>query len=127
LVFTIKDREPFIYTPSDEKEIFGYLRKKAHEIDAYIEELGSWYEHVHILLRCGTTIPLAQLYRQLKGFTSRAWNIKHPDRRLRWSDGVYIATVDPHDNQGLRTYIRDQRQNHSQRQLIGRWECADDY
>ena len=83
LVFTVKHREPIIRTTADETEIFGYLKKKASEIDAYLEELGAWYEHVHMLLRCGTTKPLAQLYRQLKGFTSRAWNLKHPDRRLQ--------------------------------------------
>jgi len=126
LVLTTKYRESLIRSPSDEAELAGYLRKKAHDIDAYIEELGSWYDHIHMLLRCGTSLPLFQLYRQLKGFTSRAWNLKHPDRRLQWSDGVYLATVDPDDNNALRSYIRNQRDHHSAGYLFDMWEHADE-
>jgi REP element-mobilizing transposase RayT len=122
LVFSTKDRAHTIFIPDDEEEIAGYLRKKAHELDAYIEELGSWYDHVHLLFRCGTTLPLAKIYRQLKGFGSRAWNLKHPDRRLRWSDGVFIASVDPDENDVLRNYIRNQRRKHSVEDLVPKWE-----
>ena len=95
---------------------------KASDLDCYVEEIGTWYEHLHLLMRTGTTIALSQIYRQLKGFSARAWNLRHPDRRLYWGDGVFIITVDPNNAGPLRQYIRNQRKHHSDRDLIPGWE-----
>ena len=121
LVFRTKGREHLI---DDKRELalFGFLRTKAHDLDAYIEEIGGWREHVHLLMRIRPTIALADVYRQLKGFSSRAWHLKYPDTAFGWADGVFAITVDPHDCTELRFYIRHQRTHHAKNLVVEKWE-----
>ena len=121
LVFSTKARGRLI-EPADEAVLRGWFEVKAHELDSCIEEFGCFYDHVHLLVRSRPTLLLAELYRQLKGFSSRAWHIKFPERPFAWADGVYSATVDPEDNQGLREYIKNQRAHHAAKTEMRRWE-----
>lgn len=125
LIFWTKRREGLIRTRGDESLLFDAFKKKAHDLDAYIEELGSWYDHVHMLVRCPPTLLLSKLYGQLKGFSSYRWSKEWPERPFAWGDGVYIASVDPWDNHGLRGYIRNQRRVHSLRTQFDAWEVHD--
>lgn len=122
LVLVTKQREPLIKTPEDEHFLFGCLRRKAHDLGVYIEELGSWLDHLHMLLRALPSMALSDVYRQLKGYASWAWNQRTPDLRFGWSDGVYAATVDPENNAELRTYIERQREAHASHHLVSAWE-----
>ena len=122
LVLHTKNREMIFFSQDDESELAGYLKTKAHDLDCYVEEMGTWNEHCHLLLRTGTTIALCQIYRQLKGFSARAWNLRHPERKLYWGDGVFIVTVDPNHSDALRWYIRNQRRHHARQELNPVWE-----
>jgi REP element-mobilizing transposase RayT len=101
------------------------MRAKAHDLDAWIEEVGGWREHVHLLLRTRPTTTLADVYGQIKGFSSWSWRKRWPERPFGWGDGVWAMTVDPMNCEGLRVYIRDQRQHHERRALIAEWEPED--
>jgi putative transposase len=125
LVFCTKNREHFIDN-SRESALYGFLRVKAHDLDAYIEEIDGWRDHVHLLMRTRPTIALADVYRQLKGFSSRAWHEKFPEMPFGWADGVFAVTVDPYDCTGLRSYIRNQHAHHEQQTIIKRWEPEND-
>ena len=126
LVFTTKNGMDVIRTKQDEAELVGLFKKKADDLDAYVEEFGSWFNHVHLLVRSSPALALSNLYGRLKGFASRGWNLKHPDRMLAWSDGVFAATVDPEENEELRVYIRNQRLHHEKKTKVARWEHDDD-
>ena len=122
LVFCTKNREHLITTRALKKALYGFMKVKAHEIDTYILEYGGWYDHVHILMRTRPSMALSEVYRHLKGFSSRAWHKKFPQHRFAWGDGAYSVTVDPNDCYALRTYIRNQEKIHNGRTLIKRWE-----
>ncbi|MBN2343063.1 MAG: IS200/IS605 family transposase [Deltaproteobacteria bacterium] len=118
LVLRTKNREHLIVSEEDENRLCGFFKKKAHDLDAYIEEFGTWYDHVHILLRTKPTHPLSDVYGQLKGFAAYAWQKNRPTQPFKWNDGVWIVTVSPNDCDILREYIRNQRIHHSENQLI---------
>jgi REP element-mobilizing transposase RayT len=125
LIFWTKRRQPLIRAPRDEALLFGALKKKAHDLDAYLEELGSWYDHVHLLARTPPTLSPSRFYGQLKGFASYSWNRQRTESQFAWGDGVYISSVDPDDNEPLRAYIRNQRSIHAGRLQLECWEVAD--
>jgi putative transposase len=125
LVFRTKYREHLISTPQLDDALRGFIQTKAHDLDAYLEEYGSWYDHVHLLLRTRPTIALTSVYRQLKGFSSRAWHKRFPDSPFAWADGVWAVTVTPDDCNALRDYIRNQRQRHDRKALHEGWEPED--
>ena len=83
VVMRTKNREHFIFEP-EEKALLTFMKKKAHDLDAWLEEFGAWNDHVHILLRTRPTIALSDVYRQLKGFRMKeqlirpgSWKIAH--------------------------------------------------
>jgi len=122
LVFRTKYREHIITNPRLDNALCGFIQNKAHDLDAYLEEYGSWNDHVHLLLRTRPTIALSSVYRQLKGFSSRAWHVQFPEVPFAWADGVWAVTVAPDDCGALRAYIRSQRERHDARALVDSWE-----
>jgi putative transposase len=125
LVFRTKYREHFIDTPQLDDALRGFIQKKAHDLDAYVEGYGSWNDHVHLLLRTRPTTALSSVYRQLKGFSSRAWHKQFPDLPFAWADGVWAVTVTPDDCDSLRAYIRRQRDRHDAKAEVEGWEPDD--
>jgi len=125
LVFRTKYRTPFIDNEEVEATLYGFLRSKANDLDAWIEEIGGWTEHVHLLLRSRPSVALSTVYGQMKGFAAWAWHKHWPDRAFGWDDGVWAKTVDPEDCDALREYIRNQRRHHAQKSELRRWEPDD--
>jgi putative transposase len=126
LVFHIKNREHLLESREDERFLFSLMKGKAHELDAYIEELGAWRDHVHVLLRSAPTLALSDLYRQLKGLSAAQWRKRFPERPFKWGDGAYSCTVDPENCDRLRSYIADQWRRHEERQLLPEYEREGD-
>ncbi len=125
IVVRTKHREHLISTAEQEALLVACFKKKAHELDAWVEEFGCWFDHVHILLRTGPSLPLSDVYRQLKGISTWTWNKQWPEQPFAWSDGVFVATADPHDCDALRHYIQNQKQHHEQKTAIPIWEPDD--
>jgi putative transposase len=122
LVFHTKGRERLIVGDEEERALFDFLRQKAHDLDAWIEEFGTWRDHVHLLVRTRPTIALSEVYGQMKGFSAWAWRKQWPDRPFNWGDGVWAESVDPLDCDALRAYIRGQRRHHENGSLQREWE-----
>ena len=122
MVFNIREKEHLINTREDEKFLYSMMKNKAHDLSAYILEFGSWYDHVHLLIRSTSSVLLSKVYGQIKGYSSWHWNKRRPDRPFKWADGVFAATVDPDDNEDLRNYIRHQRNHHQMNRLELKWE-----
>jgi len=125
VVFRTKQREPFIQTGEEERALYAFMRKKANDLDAWIEEVGGWKEHVHLLLRTRPTVALSTVYGQLKGFATWAWHKRWPDKPFGWDDGVWAKTVEPENCEALRAYIRNQRGHHMEGTEQVRWEPED--
>jgi putative transposase len=121
VVMRTKHRERLIFEP-EEHALETYMKKKAHELDAWLEEFGAWHDHAHVLLRIRPSICLSDVYGQLKGFSSWSLRQKWPDKVFGWADGVYSVTVDPANCQRLRDYIRNQRTHHNEGTVEPDWE-----
>ena len=119
-----KHRDHLIFE-QEERALETYMKKKAHELDLWLEEFGAWYDHVHILLRINPSISLSDAYGPIKGFSSWSLGKKWPDKSFGWSDGVYAVTVDPENCQPLRHYIRNQRKHHDDNTIQQQWELED--
>ena len=61
IVIRTKNREHLIEGEAEERVLFGGMRKKAHDLDAWIEEIGGWREHLHVLVRTRPTVALSDI------------------------------------------------------------------
>lgn len=125
IVMRTKIREHLIIGEVEERVLFESMRKKAHDLDAWIEEIGGWREHLHVLVRTRPTVALSEIYGQLKGFASWSWRERWPDRPFGWADGVWAVTVDPDRCEGLRDDVRNQTRHHVEETTFIRWEPED--
>jgi putative transposase len=126
LVFHTKNRERLLHGQEDVALLFGLMKRKAHDLDIYIESFGGWREHVHVLFRAGPTLPLCEIYRQLKGYSAAEWNRLDPDRPFKWGDGAYSITVDPDRCDDLRRYIHQQWYRHDDGDTVAALEREQD-
>jgi putative transposase len=122
IVCCTKRREHLILDVEHEQAINSFMKVKAHQLDAYIEEFGGWRDHIHFLVRARPTIALSDLYRQLKGFSAYSWRKQFPEDPFKWADGVFAATVDPDNCDDLRAYVRNQHKHHTENSLVAKWE-----
>ena len=121
LVFFTKGREPYI-SSRDVPALLSFLKSKAHDLDCYLEEFGAWKEHVHLLVRIRPTLPLSEVYGQLKGFGTYSWRRYYANKPFKWADGTFAMTVDPYNCEPLRPYIRQQPRHHCDKSTIRDWE-----
>lgn len=69
IVFTTKDREPFL-SPSIRPLIFNHIKEYAKLNNIYLESIGGWNEHVHLLISLGKEQTVSKVAMHLKGESS---------------------------------------------------------
>ncbi|MBN2525595.1 MAG: IS200/IS605 family transposase [Deltaproteobacteria bacterium] len=122
VVMPTKNRAHLITDAEAEAFLYACFKRKAHELDSWIDTFGCWYDHIHVLIRTNPNLALSQLYGQLKGFSTWMWHGQWPDKPFALADGVFAATVDPFHCDPLRHYIQNQKHHHSINALVPNWE-----
>ena len=92
------------------------LSRKCSEAGSRALAIGIACDHVHMAVALGTTTPMSELTRKLKGASSRLWNASRTPR-LAWQDGYWAESLRPEDLPGLRAYLGRQRLHHGARSM----------
>ena len=115
LVFSTKDRAPFLRDAPFRERTHAYLAGICKNHDSTALRIGGVEDHVHILGRLSKTIDIATLIRELKRDSSK-W-IKDENSRLadfHWQNGYGAFSVSPSHVGPLDTYIANQVEHHKQ-------------
>jgi putative transposase len=115
LVFSTKDREPLL---ADEwrDELFRVLGGAANNLGCQSLIVGGTADHVHMLFQLGRTISIAEAVGKIKS-TSSAWinqSVNLPEA-FHWQAGYAAFSVSESVVEGVREYIRSQREHHQKR------------
>lgn len=111
IVFSTKDRRPFLTDQSLRTKLHAYLAGTCNALKCPAIIVGGVEDHVHILCRFGKTIDVAVLIRE-----SSKW-VKDQDRKLfdfHWQSGYGAFSVSPSHVPKLKTYISEQEEHHKQ-------------
>lgn len=113
VVFSTKDRRPFLTEETIQRELFAYLAGTCKNLESPAVKVGGVEDHVHILCRLARTISIADLVRELKRESSKwlksqATNLK----AFQWQDGYGAFSVSPSHAKALTSYIIDQPNHH---------------
>ena len=112
LVFSTKNREPFI-TTKVESELHPYMATILRELKSPSLAIDGTSDHVHILFSLARTITVADLVEELKTSTSK-W-IKTRSRELKnfqWQRGYGSFSIGQSNVEKLKKYIRNQKSHH---------------
>ena len=113
LVFSTKDRRPFLQDPSIRAETHQYLGGICNNLDCPVLRVGGVEDHVHILCRLNKTMTIADLVRELKRESSQWIKMKGPALAdFYWQSGYGAFSVSPGHVEVLREYIANQVEHH---------------
>ena len=113
LVFSTKDRRPYLRNADLRRRAHAYLTGICNNQQSPAITVGGVEDHVHVLCRLSKTLDVSSLIRELKRDSSK-W-IKEQDAALHdfaWQNGYGAFSVSPSHIEPLRDYIAGQEEHH---------------
>ncbi|HXG66182.1 MAG TPA: IS200/IS605 family transposase [Blastocatellia bacterium] len=112
LVFSTKQREPFIY-PEIEPEMHAYLATIFRECHSPALIIGGEKDHIHALFALARTWAVADLVEEVKKRSSKWIKTKGPEfRGFQWQAGYGAFSIGQSSVAALKKYIADQKERH---------------
>ena len=113
LVFSTKDRRPYLRDPKLRADTHSYLGEISKRLDCTPILMGGVEDHVHILSRFGRTITQADWVKELKR-ASNEW-LKRQSREncdFQWQGGYSDFSVSTSNLDRVMKYIANQEEHH---------------
>jgi len=114
VVFSTKDRFPFLPDVGVQGEVHAFLGGIAKKMGCPPVLVGGVSDHVHILIQLGRSVSQADLVKELK----RGSNLWIQDRfphiaKFSWQAGYGAFSVSASNVEAVRTYIANQAKHHA--------------
>ena len=112
LVWATWDRLPVI-TPDIERRLYREIESEAIKMRCIVL-LNGTADHVHVIVIMPSTVPIADLAKQLKGASSHFVNeVLQPAMPFKWQGSYGAFTVSRWDVDSIVPYVRNQKQHHA--------------
>ncbi len=134
VVFSTKNRAPFLKSRDIRHELQGYMVGTLDAIECPSLIVRTVEDHLHGLVRLSRTMTIAKLIEHMKTESS-SW-LKRKDADLAdfyWQSGYGVFSVSPSNVEKVKSYIANQEEHHRRvtfqdelRELLRRHEIAFD-
>jgi len=115
LVFTTKNREPY-FSKEIRDRLISHIISNAKVKDIYLEAIGGWSEHLHLLISLGREQTIAKVAMLLKGESAHWLNQQKVFRgKFYWQDDYFALSVSEYLVEKVKTYISNQEEHHRAR------------
>ena len=121
-VWATWDRLPLIIQEIEQK-LYAAIINECQKLKCTVIAIGGIEDHIHLLTGFPPTIDISYLIKQVKGSSSHF--ITHeiqPDKFFKWQGSYGAFTVSHGEIDRVSNYIRNQKQHHSQKNIITQWE-----
>ena len=114
IIFSTKDRRPFLQKETFRTEMFRMLAHHVKESKCTSASVGGYSDHVHLLLGLSRTLTIAKLVEDVKTETSK-WAKHHKDGTpvVSWQPGYGAFSVSHSLMATVDQYIRNQIEHHA--------------
>jgi REP element-mobilizing transposase RayT len=113
IVYSTKDRRPFLQDKEVRDELHRYLGSVCNNLGCPVLRVGGVADHVHVLCRFGRTITISALLQGLKQDSSMWIKKKGPAYAdFYWQNGYGAFSVSPGHVEALCEYIANQEEHH---------------
>lgn len=134
IVFSTKDRRPFLQATNIREGMHNYLKGICKKQDCPWLGVGGSEDHVHIACRLSKTLGVATLVKELKQGSSVWVKTKYPTMSaFHWQNGYGAFSVSPSHLAALKRYIENQEAHHRResfqdefRRLLKKYDIAFD-
>jgi REP element-mobilizing transposase RayT len=115
IVFSTKDRRPFLQNNTIRDKAHNYLGGTCNNLDCAVLRVGGVADHIHLLCRLGRSISVADLVKELKRVSSQWLKTKSADLAdFYWQSGYGAFSISPGHVEAVREYIASQEEHHRQ-------------
>jgi REP element-mobilizing transposase RayT len=112
LVFSTKERRPFLRDPNLRQALHAELGGIAKNLGCAPIITGGVEDHVHQLVRFGRTISQAEWVKELKRVSNRWLKYTYLIRDFEWQGGYADFSVSQADLERVKRYIAAQEEHH---------------
>ena len=111
-VWSTKNREKSLRKDLRVK-IFNHIKENAKKKDIYIDFIGGYTDHIHILVSLGIDQTISDIMRLIKGESSY-WINKNKlfPYKFEWQNEYYAVSVCQSILNDVRNYIKNQEEHH---------------
>jgi putative transposase len=113
MVFSTKNREPFLNSSELRKSVFQHVKQNATEKGIWLDSVNGWKDHAHCLISLGKEQTISKVAQLIKGESS-FW-INHNiliDCKFTWQDDFWAVGVSESHVRSVRDYIHHQEEHH---------------
>lgn len=111
-VFSTQERQPLL-TKEMRTRLFRHIRENCVKKDIYLDAIGGWSEHIHILISLGRSQDIAKIMMLIKGESAHWLNEQRLFRgKFHWQDDYYAVSVSESQVDKVRRYISRQEEHH---------------
>ena len=116
MVFSTKNREPFLNSQELRKQVFQHIKKNAEEKGIWLDCVNGYQEHAHCLISLGKEQTISKVAQLIKGESSFWINQnKLTDNKFVWQDDYWVVGVSESHLVSVRKYIHTQEEHHSKK------------
>jgi REP element-mobilizing transposase RayT len=134
LVFSTKERRPFLKDPALREELHRYLGGILTNLECQPIIVGGVEDHVHLLFAHSRTATVADVVKELKRGSTVWLKTKSPGlSEFAWQNGYGVFSIGQSQLEDVRAYIAGQEEHHRKisfqeefRRLLQRYEIAFD-
>jgi REP element-mobilizing transposase RayT len=113
IVFSTKNREPFLRDKPERDAMHEYLGGIAKKWECAPIRVSGVADHVHLLVRFGRTITIADLIKELKRGSNLWLQEKNPAQKaFEWQAGYSVFSVSQSKLEDVVAYIANQEEHH---------------
>jgi putative transposase len=112
LVFSTKERRPFLRDETIRGALHPYLGKISKQLRCAPVITGGVEDHVHLLARFGRTITQAEWVKELKRISNLWLKERHSIRDFEWQGGYADFSVSASNLEIVKKYIANQQYHH---------------
>ena len=116
MVFSTKNREPFLHSHELRKKVFQHIKQNAKEKEIWLDCVNGWKDHAHCLISLDREITISKTAQLIKGESSHWINANQlTENKFMWQDDYYAVGVSERHVQPVRDYIHNQETHHSKK------------
>ena len=113
LVFSTKERRPFLRDKSMREVLHAYLGSISKQLECPTIVVGGVEDHVHLLSRFGRKISQAEWVKELKRVSNLWLKEQGPEyANFEWQGGYADFSVSPSNLEQVQSYIASQEEHH---------------
>ena len=113
LVFSTKNREPFLHSAQLRKQFFQHIKQNSEEMQIWLDCVSGYTEHAHCLISLGKDQSVSKVAQLIKGESS-FWINKNAmiKNKFIWQDDYWAVSVSDSLLDKVRLYIHRQEEHH---------------